>query len=345
MSMRGPQKPVIPHGEPAKTTGQQQEKRDAGFQRPPPPPPPGDPAEPRPLSRRRAATRTRDAARAAAHHARMRKRAQFSHACGVHPPQGGAHTAHGAAPAPRWPSRRLVSGSPQRLPVPARRLDAWTPVRVRGGFLLAGPVSGSGDGGGGVGSKRSGADCGGSEDGGGDGCGGDDGAAGKMGGAEGRRVRSKAETSRSERRDDGDGVSDGVGNRCSGDAASKALAAAAIASAVMAVAVGAAAVIAAASTTRRWRPWLGHVDGWAVVECVEGRVAENVDERVVGCDGGGRVNGGECVGCVEGGWWWRRRHSAGGAGGGGVNEAAALRWRRWRRTEKMAVVKAAVALR
>jgi hypothetical protein len=43
------------------------------------------------------------------------------------------------------------------------------------------------------------------------------------------------------------------------------------------------------------------VDGWAVVERVEGLVAESEDERVVGRDGGGGVNGRECVGCVEGG--------------------------------------------
>ena len=46
----------------------------------------------------------------------------------------------------------------------------------------------------------------------------------------------------------------------------------------------------------------GRVDGWAVVERVEGRVAESVDERVVGHDGGGGLNGGECVRRVEGGW-------------------------------------------
>jgi hypothetical protein len=38
-----------------------------------------------------------------------------------------------------------------------------------------------------------------------------------------------------------------------------------------------------------------------------------------------------------GGWWRRRRRSAGGAGGGGVNEAAALRWRRWRRLRERGV--------
>ena len=39
-------------------------------------------------------------------------------------------------------------------------------------------------------------------------------------------------------------------------------------------------------------------------------MAESVDERVVGRDGVGCVNGGECVA----GWWWlRRRRSAGGA--------------------------------
>ena len=60
-------------------------------------------------------------------------------------------------------------------------------------------------------------------------------------------------------RDDGYGVSGGVGvgNRCSGDAASEALAAAAIAYAVTAVAVRAAAVMAEAAMTRRWRRWLG----------------------------------------------------------------------------------------
>ncbi len=62
---------------------------------------------------------------------------------------------------------------------------------------------------------------------------------------------------RSEGRDYGDGVSGGVGNRCSGDAVSKALALAAIASAVTALAVRAAAVMAAAAMTRRWRSWLG----------------------------------------------------------------------------------------
>ena len=50
-------------------------------------------------------------------------------------------------------------------------------------------------------------------------------------------------------------------------------------------------------------------------------MAESVDERVVGRDGGGGLNEGECVA----GWWWRRRRRyACGAGGGGVNEAAAL---------------------
>ncbi len=53
-------------------------------------------------------------------------------------------------------------------------------------------------------------------------------------------------------RDGGGGVSGGVGDRCSGDAAPEALAAAAIAAAVAAVAVRAAAVMAAAARTRRW---------------------------------------------------------------------------------------------
>ncbi len=48
------------------------------------------------------------------------------------------------------------------------------------------------------------------------------------------------------------------------------------------------------------------MDGLAAVE--------SVDERVVGRDGGCGVNGGECVGFVE----------------GGVVAAAALRCRRWR---------------
>ena len=76
--------------------------------------------------------------------------------------------------------------------------------------------------------------------------------------------------------------------------------------------------------------------GWWF-EHVEVRAAESVDERVVGRDGGGGVNGGECVGCVEGRRWWRRWRSAGGAGGGGVNNAAALRWRRWRRWRERGV--------
>jgi len=112
------------------------------------------------------------------------------------------------------------------------------------------------------------------------------------------------------------------------------LAAAAIASAVTAVAVRAAAVMAVAALARRWRRcWAWRVDGWAVVERVEGRVAESVDERVVGRDGGGGVNEGECFSV------WR----GGGGGGGGaplaalaaektavVKAEAALSWRRWR---------------
>ncbi len=79
-----------------------------------------------------------------------------------------------------------------------------------------------------------------------------------------RRVERRGVEGGDERRegcDDGDGVSGGVGNRCSGDAASEALAAAAIALAVTAVAVRAAAVMAAAAIMRRWRRWLG-AKGW-----------------------------------------------------------------------------------
>ena len=46
---------------------------------------------------------------------------------------------------------QAAAPSPARpMAVPARRShSAWTPGRVRGGFLLAGPRSGGGDGGGG----------------------------------------------------------------------------------------------------------------------------------------------------------------------------------------------------
>jgi hypothetical protein len=60
--------------------------------------------------------------------------------------------------------------------------------------------------------------------------------------------------------------------------------------------------MAAAATTTGW----GRVDGMAsVVERVEARVAESVDEREVRRDGGGGVSGGSV---------WR----GGGGGGGGV---------------------------
>ena len=68
--------------------------------------------------------------------------------------------------------------------------------------------------------------------------------------------------------------------------------------------------------------------GWAVVERVEGRAAESVDKRVVGRDGGGGVNGGECVRCVE---------------GGVAVAAAALRWWRWRRRRERRVGRPALA--
>ncbi len=110
------------------------------------------------------------------------------------------------------------------------------------------------------------------------------------------------------------------------------MAAAAIALAVMALAVGAAAVMAAAETTRRWRHWMGACEwvgcgraGWAVVELVEGRVAESVDKRVVWRDGGGGVSDGSV---------WR---GIGGSGGGALLAALAA--------EKTTVVKAAAALR
>ena len=46
-------------------------------------------------------------------HARMRKLVVLERLSGRYPLQGSAHIAHGAAllAAPRWPSRRLVSGS------------------------------------------------------------------------------------------------------------------------------------------------------------------------------------------------------------------------------------------
>ena len=57
-------------------------------------------------------------------------------------------------------------------------------------------------------------------------------------------------------------------------------------------------------------------------------VAAVVTKRVVGRDGGGGVNGGECVRCVE---------------GGVAVAAAALRWWRWRRRRERRVGRPALA--
>ena len=139
--------PTTPsHGDPAKAP--RQERRDAGFQRPgPPPPPPGDPAKSKSSRRRDAARKTRDAARAAAHHARKRKLEVLARLGGL---------LRKAARILRIARHRHLAGqaaasspAPQRSLVPARRTGAWTYARERRGFLLAGPRSGGGDGGGG----------------------------------------------------------------------------------------------------------------------------------------------------------------------------------------------------
>ena len=127
--------PTTPsHGDPAKAP--RHEWRDAGgFQRPPPPPP-GDPAKSK-SSRRRDARKTRDAARAAAHHARKRELEVLACLGGL---------LHKAVRMLRIARHRHLadqvassSPAPRRSAVPARRLDAaWTPGRVRSGFLIAG---------------------------------------------------------------------------------------------------------------------------------------------------------------------------------------------------------------
>ena len=120
-------------------------------------PPHGDPAKSRQWSRRRAAATTRDASRAAVHHARMRNLVVLARLPGRYPPQCGAYNAHGTSllEVPRWPSAA-----------------AWTTGRVRSCILIAAPDMkrrGGGDGSGVVDRRKgSGVDYGGSEDGGGD---------------------------------------------------------------------------------------------------------------------------------------------------------------------------------
>ncbi len=97
-----------PHGKPAKATWQQQEKRGlqltSSF---------SSAWRPSKASVTDSAPRCREDARCGTRSFASCAYAQArgSRTPGRNPPQGGAHIAHGAAPAPPWPSRRLVSGS------------------------------------------------------------------------------------------------------------------------------------------------------------------------------------------------------------------------------------------